>query len=73
MVKDKEYIVSLNMSLTTPRGVTATSESEALKKAKAELAKLFSEFEKKLDGAIDVEIEVDYVELDYDEGDEDDD
>lgn len=58
----KEYLVSLNVSLTTPIGVEANNESEALKKAKKILKEKIDFFETTLDDMIDLEIEEDYIE-----------
>lgn len=61
MVK-KEYIVSLNISFTTPVDVTADSESDAETKGKVEFKKKFNEIKKLLNDCIDENIEIDYVE-----------
>ena len=58
----KEYVVSLNVSFSTPLDAKANSEKEAEQKGKAQFKKLFKEFEKKLNDIADLEIETDYVE-----------
>lgn len=59
---NKEYIVSLNVSFSTPLDAIAKSEKEAESNAKSQIKKLFKEFEKKLNDIADLEIETDYVE-----------
>ncbi|HUU89261.1 MAG TPA: hypothetical protein VMX17_16115 [Candidatus Glassbacteria bacterium] len=63
---DKEYIVSLNVSFSTPVDAKAKSETEAESKSKSQFKKLFKEFEKKLNDIADLEIEIDYVECQED-------
>ena len=58
----KEYIVSLNVSFTTPLDAKAKSDKDAESKCKSEFKKLFKEFEKKLNDIADLEIETDYIE-----------
>ena len=59
---EKEYVVSLNVSFSTPLDAKAKSDKEAENKCKAQFKKLFKEFNKKLNDVADLEIEVDYVE-----------
>lgn len=61
---NKEYIVSLNVSFTTPVSVTAKSDSEAESKGKVQFKKLFKEFNTKLDDIADFEVDLDFVEAD---------
>ena len=61
MVK-KEYVVSLNVSFSTPLDAEANSETEAKSICKAKFKKLFKEFEKKLNDIADLNIETGYVE-----------
>ena len=58
----KEYIVSLNVSFSTPLDTKANSETEAKINCKSQFKKLFEEFEKKLNDIADLSIETDYVE-----------
>lgn len=59
---DKEYIVSVSVSFSTPVDVNAKSEDEAAKKAISNFKKTFNEFKKKLNDIGDLEIDIDYVE-----------
>ncbi len=56
---EKNYLVSLNVSFTTPLGVEAKNKKEALEKARVELVNHL----KSLDDYVDLDIEEDYVEL----------
>jgi len=58
----EEYVVSLNVSFTTPLDAKAKSEKDAETKCKSQFKKLFKEFEKKLNDIADLEIDIDYVE-----------
>ena len=58
----KEYVVSLNVSFSTPLDAKANSKTEAENKCKSQFKKLFKEFEKKLNDIADLEIETEYVE-----------
>ena len=60
--KNKEYIVSLDVSFTTPLDVIANSENTAGQKAISEFKKTFSEFKKKLNDISDLDIDIGYVE-----------
>ena len=62
----KDYVVSLNVSFTTPLDAKANSEKDAFVKCKSKFKKLFKEFEKKLNDIADLEIEEDYVECQED-------
>jgi len=61
-MKEKEYVVSLNVSFSTPLDTKANSGKEAESKCKSQFKKLFKEFESKLNDIADLEIETDYVE-----------
>ncbi len=61
-MKEKEYVVSLNISFSTPLDAKAKSEKEAENKCKSQFKKLFNEFKKKLNDIADLEIETDYIE-----------
>jgi hypothetical protein len=63
-MENKEYIVLLNVSFTTPVDVIAKLESEAKVKGIAEFKKKFKEIKKLLNDCIDENIEIDYVECD---------
>ena len=58
----KEYVVSLNVSFTTPLDAKANNKKDAEKKCILQFKKLFKEFEKKLNDFADLEIETDYIE-----------
>lgn len=58
----KEYVVSLNVSFSTPLDAKANSEKEAGKICKSQFKKLFKEFQEKLNDIADLEIETDYIE-----------
>ncbi len=60
----KDYIVSLNVSFTTPVDVKANSDKEAETKGIAEFKKKFEVMKKELNDSIDLEINLDYVEED---------
>ena len=62
----KEYVVSLNVSFSTPLDAKANSGKEAENKCKVQFKKLFKEFEKKLNDIADLEIETDYIECQED-------
>jgi hypothetical protein len=60
---EKDYVVSLNVSFSTPLDAKANSEKEAEKICKSQFKKLFKVFEKeKLNDLADLEMETDYVE-----------
>ena len=61
---NKDYIVSLNVSFSTPISVSAKTDAQAEVEAKAKFRKLFSEFKKKLMDIADENIDVEYVEED---------
>jgi len=65
-MSDKEYIVSVNVSFTTPIDVTANSESAAAIKAIPQFKKTFGEFKAKLNDIANLDIEIDYVECQED-------
>ena len=59
----KEYVVSLNVSFTTPLDAKAETDKEADKICKAKFRKLFDVFQKeKLNDLADLEVETDYIE-----------
>lgn len=58
----KDYVVSLNVSFTTPLDAKAKSEKDAEHKCKSQFKKLFKEFERKLNDIADLMIETDYIE-----------
>ncbi len=62
-MKEKEYVVSLNVSFTTPTDCKAKSEEEAEKICKNSFKSFFDkEFKNKLNDMVDFEIEIDYIE-----------
>lgn len=58
----KDYVVSLNISFSTPLDAKANSEKEAENKCKSQFKKLFKEFQEKLNDIADLDIETDYIE-----------
>ena len=61
-LKMKDYVVSLNVSFSTPLDAKAKSDKEAENKCKTQFKKLFKEFKEKLNDIADLEIETDYIE-----------
>ena len=59
----KDYVVSLNVSFSTPLDAKAESEEDAESKCISQFKKLFKEFDKeKLNDIANLEIETDYIE-----------